>query len=479
MRRIYWLVLLAILILGFFVRLYRFDNPIADWHSWRQVDTSAVSRNFVKNGYDVLHPKFDDLSNVPSGIDNPQGLRFVEFPLLNIKQAFLYKTFGIITLEEWGRLVIIFESILSIVFIFFIVKKHSTIAEALLSSFFFAFLPFSIYYSRAILPDELMVTFILGGILFFDLWSEGYKEKKSNQWIYFILSILFTSGAFLAKPYALIFTLPIIYLTISRFGYSFIKKWQLWVFLFITVTPLLLWRNWMQQFPEGVPVSNWLFNGGNIRFKGAFFYWIFAERISKLILGYFGVVFLIVGVIKRETEKSYFFFISFLVSSLLYLTIIARGNVQHDYYQILIIPTIAIFLSRGVYYFISNARGVNKYISYVIIFTVSVFMFSFSWFQVRDYFNINNWGIIEAGKEADKILPKDALVIAPYDGDTTFLYQTNRRGWAAFEKSIDEMIKMGASYLVIANPTPNDFSGFGTMYESVASSSSYLILKLK
>jgi len=55
-------LLLAILIGAFIVRLYHFSWPVADWHSWRQVDTSAVSRNFVKNGFDLLRPKFEDLS---------------------------------------------------------------------------------------------------------------------------------------------------------------------------------------------------------------------------------------------------------------------------------------------------------------------------------------------------------------------------------------------------------------------------------
>jgi len=101
MKKIVYLVLALILLAGFLARLYRFDNPIADWHSWRQADTSAVSRNFVNSGFDILRPRFDDLSNVPSGFDNPQGYRFVEFPFYNIAQAGLYKLFGVLTLEEW------------------------------------------------------------------------------------------------------------------------------------------------------------------------------------------------------------------------------------------------------------------------------------------------------------------------------------------------------------------------------------------
>ena len=93
-------LLFVILVLGFLVRLYRFDSPIADWHSWRQADTSAVSRNFATYGFDILHPRFDDLSNVPSGLENPRGYRFVEFPIYNIAQAGLFRILGSLPLKS-------------------------------------------------------------------------------------------------------------------------------------------------------------------------------------------------------------------------------------------------------------------------------------------------------------------------------------------------------------------------------------------
>jgi len=51
------LFLIATIVLAFFLRTYRIENPLADWHSWRQADTSSVSRNFLKYGFDLLHPR--------------------------------------------------------------------------------------------------------------------------------------------------------------------------------------------------------------------------------------------------------------------------------------------------------------------------------------------------------------------------------------------------------------------------------------
>ncbi|MBP9759174.1 hypothetical protein KBD45_05760, partial [Candidatus Dojkabacteria bacterium] len=59
-----YFLLSLLLIVGFIVRLYKIDNPVADWHSWRQADTSAVSRNFINDGINTLYPTYDDISSI-------------------------------------------------------------------------------------------------------------------------------------------------------------------------------------------------------------------------------------------------------------------------------------------------------------------------------------------------------------------------------------------------------------------------------
>ncbi|MDO8461107.1 MAG: glycosyltransferase family 39 protein [bacterium] len=470
MKRIEFFLLTLILLGAFAARLYRFDGPVADWHSWRQSDTSAVSRNFIKFGFDILHPRFDDLSNGVSLIDNPMGYRFVEFPIYNLFQAGLFTIFGYFTIEQWGRLVAIFSSGVAIIFLYLIVKKYISTRAGLFAAFFYAFVPYSIYYGRVILPDQLMVALMLGGIYFFDEWIEkgGFR--------FFPAAILIASSV-LIKPFVLFFALPLIYLVWRKFGFGMLKKKELWIFLILSILPLILWRLWMQQYPEGIPRNDWLFNGNGIRFKGAFFHWIFAERISHLILGFFGLPLVIIGLLVKVKKEGWFFSL-FVVSSLIYVTDIATGNIQHDYYQILIIPTLAILFAKGIDFSFSKAGDLfHRYTTYLVIFVSILFMLAFGWFRIRDFYSIQHPEIVEAGIAIDRLTPKDAKVIAIYNGDTAFLYQTKRQGWPVFERSMKDFVKAGATYIAFVNPRKEELN-FANEFATVEIAKQYAIFDL-
>lgn len=477
MKKIEFFALLLIIIGAFVIRLYHFSSPVADWHSWRQADTSAVSRNFIKNGFDLLRPKFEDLSIAVSLHDNPQGYRFVEFPIYNAVQAGLFKLFDKYTLDEWGRLVTILSCLTSIVFLYLLTAKYLSVRVGLLTGFFFAFIPYNIYYGRTILPDQSTVTALLIGTYFFSNWIERSKLSIFN--LQFLISAIFIAGAILLKPYALFFMLPLIYLAWNRFGFGLLKKWQLWLFLIIATIPFGFWRIWMSQeeFLPGIARSDWLFNGNGIRFKGAFFQWLFADRIGRLILGYWGLPFLVLGILKKINKKENWFFFYFIISSLIFMTVIADGNIQHDYYQVLIMPTLAIFLAKGIDLILEKQDMLNRWVSYLMIAVGIIFMFAFGWFAVRDYYSIQHPHIILAGQAVDALTPKDAKVIAPYGADTTFLYYTNRQGWPVFDRSFKQFKEAGASYIAFADPTPEELK-METLFMPVIITPAYAIFDM-
>ncbi len=424
----FWLGL--ILILGFLVRLYKIDSPIADWHSWRQADTAAVTRNFIKMGFNPFLPKYDDMSGVAENpIANPGRFRFVEFPLYNIFVYPLYLIFGVDV--RFHRLVTILASIGSCLLLYFIVRKHAGKLTAFFTSFVFAFLPFNIFFSRTTLPDPFFLFFALGMILFLGNWIE--KEKRID----FSLGFLFCAIAFLIKPWAIFFFLPLLYLLKKkgkRFTFYFL------LFTFFALIPFLFWRLWILQQPEGIPASNWLLNGDSIRFRPAFFWWIISNRLGTEILTAAGMGLFLIGLINRPKNGNYFLHF-WAFCSFLFIAIFATGNVRHNYYQILFIPIASIFLAKG---FVALLRGDRLFLPRIWTIPIAILLFIltfyFGWKEIKGLYQINNPSIVEAGREADKILPRDAIVVAPYNGDSAFLYQTNRAGFAFVTLPITEMI---------------------------------------
>jgi hypothetical protein len=324
-----------------------------------------------------------------------------------------------------------------------------------------------------------MVAAILGGIYFFSNWIEDRNFQFSIFNFQFVLALVFTATALLLKPYALFFTLPMLYLAWQRFGFSSLKQWPLWIFLILSILPLAVWHTWMSQdeFIQGVPRNNWLFNGNGIRFKGAFFHWLFAERIGKLILGYWGLPFVVLGILRKINKKEGWLFFSFIISSLTFMTVLATGNIQHDYYQILIMPTLAIFFAKGVDIILERRDIFNYWVSRLTIGIGIIFMLAFGWFVVRDYYSIQHPNLVAAGDAVDRLIPKDAKVVAPYGGDTTFLYYTKRKGWPVFDRSFKDFKKAGASYIAFADPTPEELN-LETLFEAVIVRKEYAIFDM-
>lgn len=436
-----------LVVLAFCLRLYRIDYPLLDWHSFRQVDTASVTQEYSKNGVTIFVPKYHDLSNIQSGFDNPEGYRMVEFPFINAGIASLIKAAPFLPLVPTSRFVSILFSLGSIIAIFFISKLLSGKRVAYLATLTFAVLPYSVYYSRAVLPEPALVFFSTASLAFF---AYAVKQKRT---IYFFISALLLTTAFLLKPF--VGFLAPVYLTIAILEYKkdIWKQWPLYIFL-LTPLPFLAWRSWIEQFPTGIPVSDWLFNGDGIRFRPAWFRWLFYERLTKMFLGFFGVAFL--PLLLRKISHDMTIYVSWWIGMLLYWSVLATGNVRHDYYQVILTPLLSITVAYGavqLYDLIAKTKRLplSKHSKHLFALGVCVVLFIAmligSWQAVKGFFNVNNWEYVEAGQRVDELTPADALVIAPAFGDTSFLFQTNRRGWPlGFE--IEDKIYKGATHYV-------------------------------
>lgn len=465
-----WLFICLVLALG--LRLYHLTDPLADWHSFRQADTASVAREYVKHGINWLYPEYHDLSNIQSGRPNPQGLRLVEFPLIPALVALTYRPFtSMIPLHVWYRLVNICFSLGSLSLLYLIARRLYGPRPAVITAIIFALLPFNLYYSRAILPEIPMVFFIL-----LTLWLalQAFNRTSPAR----LLAMGLTGAlALLVKPVAAFFLLPLLAVAF----YSIKAKPNLagwWLAaLGLMITPLLAWRRWLSRFPEGVPASEWLLNGNGIRFRPAWFRWLFYERLTKLILGWLALLPFMAGLIAlfHRPKKSVLalpFILSLGLGGLLYLLVFATGNVQHDYYQIPQLPFVCLILGLGLDWLLGFKR---MWLSLLAIGCLILGLF-LSWRTVATFYHINHWAIVHAGQAVDRLTPPDALVVAPFEGDTAFLYQTNRRGWP-IGHDLDQKIQAGAAYYVTVN-FDSEAAALKMLYPVVQATGEYLILDL-
>lgn len=465
-----YFLLFLIIIFAFAVRLYKIGSPVADWHSWRQADTASVTKIYVNEGIKLLYPRYHDISSIQTGMFNPEGLRFVEFPIFNLIHAALYKAYPKLSLEVWGRLLSIISSLVSTYAVFLLGKRFIGRWGGVLASFFFAFLPFNIYFSRVILPEPMTVTFALVSLWLF----AKYIDTERNISLY--LSAISFALAMLIKPFAFFYTIPIAYLAIKKYGVKgILKNKKLLLAIDIAIVPFFIWRIWMNQFPAGIPFWKWAFNGDRIRFRPAFWRWIFGERLGRLILGTWGLVPFSFGVLSKKKD---FLNHMLLLGMLFYLIVFATANVRHDYYQIILIPSVALLLAQGVLSLWKYKQGTLYLSRFMLIFSI-LMMFGSSAYQVREFYKINHPEIITAGKVVDKIAPKDALVIAPYNGDTAFLYQTGRSGWPAIDDSIERLVEKGADYYVSVNLGHPDTQAVMKKYKIIEQNENFIIADLR
>lgn len=351
----------------------------------------------------------------------------------------------------------------------------------ILSTFFYLFIPFNIYFTRVILPDPMGVMF--GAIslwAFIKFYDAGDASDDAGSFFLY-LSAVFFALMMLIKPYLGFYIVPMLYLAGKKYGWEEIRvnkklHIKMLIFALIAFAPFIAWRLWEAKFPEGIPFYKWAFNGNHIRFKPSFWYWIFGERLGHLVLGSLGLIPFVFAVFNTKVKN--FFIHWYLVGALLYVVIVADANVMHDYYQIIIMPVVVLALAAGSVY-LWNQQVFNKWLARItLVFSIGVMLIT-GWNQIVGDYNINHPEILEAGAEIDRITPKDALVVAPYDGDTAFLYATHRWGWPAIDNSIDNIIKEGASYYVSVNLGSADTKMIAARFKTVEKTDKYIILDLR
>ncbi|MFA6602779.1 MAG: hypothetical protein WCT01_03155 [Candidatus Shapirobacteria bacterium] len=451
------IALVAIIVLGLFVRLFQVDSVVLGWHSHRQADTYSVTKNLAANLSTFFLPTYHDLSHVQSGLPNPKGIRLVELPLYNLLVVLL-NNLTQLPLIISHRLVVILASLITAYLLYRLILPTKDYLAAIFALFWFTFLPFSIYYSRSVLPEMISVTLGIGSL---------YVFKKHP-----IYSALLLSLVMLIKPFFAICLLP-------AFIYIFFKSKPTLRSFFITVIafglaliPILLWRNLTSLYPQGVPSNAWLFNlsphpvfpewwrGYNLTlinqieaFRPHWWYWLFYKRLVLMILGGGLVIPYIVGLLKSHPLVG--LNRALALGTFLYFAIVAGGNLRHDYYQIFTLPQIALSLGLG---FSAILKYKKRFMAIPLLLILSIYSLYTTTRLIYPNYQIYNSTQLHLSQIAADYVPPNALVIAPAQGDTTYLYFLGRSGYPLEMDNFQSLATLHQQDLYLVSTDINDYT---------------------
>ncbi|MDP3894416.1 hypothetical protein, partial [Nocardioides sp.] len=291
--------------------------------------------------------------------------------------------------------------------------------------------------------------------IFFFYLNVEYKTKGLRSIIYHLVSSILFACALLIKPTIIFYLLPIIVLFYRKYKLNLIKKLDFYLYFIITLVPLIYWRMYIKNFPEGIPYSDWLFTSVNtaqglksILFRPSFFRWIFFERINNLILGGYLTLFFVLGTIIKQKK---YLLISFVFSALAYIFVFQGGNLQHEYYQTLILPVFAVMIGLGVNFVFEHKKDfINPIFVSILVFFIFGFSFYFSYFKVVDYYIYSQELVQEANIISSLTDPEDKIV-TDRTGDTTLLYLADRRGAPSIFLDPIDLKKLGYKYLITSS----------------------------
>jgi 4-amino-4-deoxy-L-arabinose transferase-like glycosyltransferase len=409
--------------------------------------------------------------------------------------SLLYSLFGV--KDMWGRLLSVIFSLFTIYGLYLLVRKTISEQAALWSAFLYAVIPLNIFYSRAFMPESMMLMCIVFGIYFFVKWIEDDKWKD------LIYSALFISLSVLLKIPTLYIGLPVFFLAFQKYKWKMFSNFRLWVYVSMVLGPVILWY-WHAHnlyLQSGLSFGIWGFGEdkwGNFKLliSPEFYNTVFFKSIAERHLTWAGFVPFIAGLFIKREGKYEKLFDYWLISVLIYFLIVAGGNKSHEYYQLpFILPAIVFAAKAFVKYLplknIKNAFSPHK-LRYSLFALCLILIAVLSYLRVANLMRGEDPDstVFSMAEEIKKVSDKDDLIITLCDGNPVYLYLADRKGWYVTESSfkineIEKLKEHGAKYVtgeksfLKSKDDPDMLENLKKNYKTIEDNERYFLIKFE
>jgi hypothetical protein len=425
-------------------RLIHLDSTVIGWHSWRQADTAAMARNFHETGEGIFYPRADWGGG---------GYVETEFQLYTYTVSLLYSVFGVH--EAIGRLVSVIMSLLAILGLYLLTRRFHDERTALIAATIYAVIPLSLFYGRAFMPEPTLIAAIIWGLFFFDRWrSEGRIIDGVLAWLAVTLAVLL-------KIPTLYIGLPLFFIAWTNSGSArrVLLAPSLWLFALGLFVITALWYTHAHSLYKlsgntfGIwtgSTDKWGNYSSLLTFK--FYNDVFFKSIAERHLTWPGMLVFIYGLtIKRRNRRDWMAEV-WLVSVIVYILVVNKGNQVHEYYQLPFIPPAVMVMSRGLgrmWKSITDPEQSHRRLSIVLpaLLVTGILLLS-GMRYVSLVSGEADREIIEFADEAKKYIPENAFVLDVSDGNPVMLYLLHRKGWIERCGTVEKPTSR-ASYMVL------------------------------
>lgn len=455
--------LLFLMALALIPRLYNLNSPVIGVHSWRQADTAAIARNF----YEALLAHPGQLLTFFGCFAYPQvdwgggGYAETEFPLYPALVSLIYRVFG--PHEIYARGLSVIFSLIGLYFLYKLIELCFDRSIAFWSALFYAILPLSVFYSRTVQPESLVIMSSLGGLYFFKRWL-----RHDHQRIDLFVSWIFVAIATLLKVLPIVYLgLPLLFLASLKFKYKLFLRWDLWLYALGIFGVTAVWYIHAHNIFLDTGLTFGFWSGDTDRYSWTSLlslkYWL--DIIFRVMVRHFAVLGFFVALIgltyRRQKAEDWMWEVG-LVGSFLAGALAPTSSYVHEYYQLPVMFFGVVFIGkvcarvfdphRAKNYPSKNKRWQQPALATALALTVV----TGSAIYTIDYMlpeNTANSTVYLLSELVDKYTPSDAKLLTTTGGDPTLLYLSHRKGWMISPEEVSaEQLKAavgdGANFFV-------------------------------
>lgn len=482
--------LLFLMVVALVPRLYNLNSPVIGVHSWRQADTAAIARNFYEA--QLAHPGQLWRFAYPQVDWGGGGYVETEFPLYPALISLIYRVLG--PHEIYARGLSVIFSLIGLYFLYKLVELCFDSSVAFWSALFYAVLPLSVFYSRTVQPESLVMMSSLGGLYFFKRWirtvgtpkpppprdnptdahhptthppnrSETSSDRKR---IDLFIAWVFVAIATLLKVLPIVYLgLPLLFLAALKFRYKLFLRWELWLYALGIFGVTAAWYIHAHNIFLDTGLTFGFWSGDTDRYSWSsllsFKYWL--DILFRVMVRHFAVLGFFVALIgltfHRQKAEDWMWEVG-LVGSFLAGALAPTSSYVHEYYQLPVMFFGVVFIGkvcarvfdprRAKNYLSKNKRWYRPALTTALVLTLVTGSAIYS----IDYMlpeNPANSTVYRLAEVVGKYTPPDAKVLTTTGGDPTLLYLSHRKGWMISPEEVSpERLKAaagdGASFFV-------------------------------